>query len=189
MVRSLIGPGMLSVFAWFDASVEEALDGGGARGDCGVGGGGVAAGLERADGVHGSAGGDGPGEHGEEFAEILLEFFELLVGGGDRTLGHGEGELRGVVLHLALDDLAGAGDGVALIVEEGLNTEGRLDVAAAVEALAGAAFVWFELGEFALPEAEDVGGDVAETGDFADAEVELVGISDRGGWRRILRIG
>jgi hypothetical protein len=165
---------MLSVFAWFDAGVEEAFDCGGAWGYCGVGRG-VAGGFERADGMNCSAGGDGTGEHGEELAEVFLEFFELLVGGGDRTLGHGEGELRGVVLHLALDGLAGAGDGVALVVEEGFYAEGGFDVAAAVEALAGAAFVGFELGEFALPEAEDVGGNVAETGYFADAEVELVG--------------
>jgi hypothetical protein len=34
--------------------------------------------------------------------------------------------------------------------------------------------VGFELGKLALPEAKDVGGDVAELGYFAYAEVELV---------------
>jgi hypothetical protein len=52
--------------------------------------------------------------------------------------------------------------------------EGGFYVATAVETLAGATFVWLELGEFALPEAKNIGGNVAEFGDFAYAEVELV---------------
>jgi hypothetical protein len=34
--------------------------------------------------------------------------------------------------------------------------------------------VWLKLGKFALPEAEDIGGNVAEFSDLADAEVEFV---------------
>jgi hypothetical protein len=83
-------------------------------------------------------------------------------------------ELRFFVAELGLEDLAGAGDGVALVVEEGFDAENHLDVAAAVEALAGSAFVGLELGEFTLPEAEDIGRQVAEFGDFADTEVELI---------------
>jgi hypothetical protein len=75
---------------------------------------------------------------------------------------------------LGFEDLAGSGDGVALVVEEGLDAEDHFDVATTVEALAGAAFVGLELREFALPEAKNVGGEIAEFGDFADAEVELI---------------
>jgi hypothetical protein len=82
--------------------------------------------------------------------------------------------LRLPLFELALEDLSGAGDGVALVVKKTLDPHGHLDVAAAVETLAGAAFVWFELGKFALPEAEDVGRNVAELSYFADAEVKLV---------------
>ena len=39
------------------------------------------------------------------------------------------------------EDLAGAGDSVALVVEQALDAEGCFDVALAVEALAGATFI------------------------------------------------
>jgi hypothetical protein len=74
----------------------------------------------------------------------------------------------------AFEDLTGTGDGVALVVKEALDTEGHFDVAAAIETLASAAFVRLELREFALPEAEHIGGNVAEFSDLADAKVELV---------------
>ena len=86
------------------------------------------------------------------------------------------------MFELTFEDLASAGDGVALVVEEALDAQGHFDVAAAVETLAGAAFVRLELWEFALPETEDVGRDVAEFGDLADAEVELVRDVGPGGW-------
>ena len=89
-----------------------------------------------------------------------------------RAAGGGFGGFLG--FGLGGEDLAGAGDGVALVVEQALDAEGHFDVALAVEALAGAAFVGLELGELGLPEAEDVGGDVAELGYIADTEVELV---------------
>lgn len=72
------------------------------------------------------------------------------------------------------EDLPGSGNGVALVVEKTFDAHGHLDIAAAIETLSGAAFVGFELRELALPEAKDVGGNVAEFGNFADAEVELV---------------
>jgi len=83
---------------------------------------------------------------------------------------------------LGLEDLAGAGDGVALVVEEALDVEGHLDVALAVEALAGASLVGLELGEFSLPEAQNIGRNIAEAGYVADAEVELVRDGNRLGW-------
>ena len=72
------------------------------------------------------------------------------------------------------EDLAGAGDGVALFVEEALDAEGHLDVALAVEALARATLVGLELRELCFPETENVGRDIAQLGYIANAEVELV---------------
>ena len=40
--------------------------------------------------------------------------------------------------------------------------EDGLDIATAVEALAGSAFMRLELGKLALPEAQNIGGDIAE---------------------------
>jgi hypothetical protein len=140
---------------------------------CGVVGG--IRGAGSADGVDGGSRCRGFGEQGEKIAEIFLEFAELAVvglrGGG---VVDAEGELRLFLAEFALEDLAGAGDGVALVVEEGFDAEGHFDVAAAIEALASSAFVGFKLGKFALPETEHVGGDLAEPGYLADAEVELV---------------
>jgi len=122
------------------------------------------------------------GEHGEEIAQIFLELAKLAGVGCGCWVFDSERELRGFLLELAFDDLACAGDGVALVVEERFDVECSLYVAAPVEALAGAALIGPELGKLALPEAEDVGGDVAEFGDFADAEVELVrDVGPRGG--------
>ena len=78
------------------------------------------------------------------------------------------------LLLLGFEDLPGARDGVALVVEERFDAQRHFDIAFAIETLSGAAFVRFELRELALPEAQDVGGNVAEFGDFADAEVEFV---------------
>ena len=97
-----------------------------------------------------------------EVAKLFLELAQLLGVSGRGGAFDGEGELRFFLAELAFDDLAGAGDGVALVVEEGLDVESCLYIAAAIEALAGSAFVGLELGKFALPEPEDVGGNVAE---------------------------
>lgn len=122
------------------------------------------------------------GQQRVKVAKIFLEFAKLFR----RCVGCGfvdaEGELGLLVMQLGFEDLAGAGDGVTLFVEERLDAENHFDVAAAVEALTGAAFVRFELREFALPETEDVGWKVAEFGDFADAEVEFVRDFRPGGW-------
>ena len=76
---------------------------------------------------------------------------------------------------LCFESLAGAGNGVALVVEERLDAKGHFDIAPAKEPLAGAALVRPELGELALPEAQDVGRNLAEFRDFPDAEVEFIG--------------
>lgn len=75
---------------------------------------------------------------------------------------------------LGFEYLTGSGNGVALVVEKTFDAHGHLDIAAAIETLTGSALVGFELRKLALPEAQDVGGHVAEFGNFADAEVELV---------------
>jgi len=116
----------------------------------------------------------GLGEHGVEVAKLFLKLAKLAAVGDGCCVVCDEGELRLFVSELGFEDLPGAGDSVALIVEKAFDAEGHLDVAAAIETLAGAAFVRFKLGKLAFPETKDIGRDVAEFGDFADAEVELV---------------
>ena len=125
------------------------------------------------DGMDGRTGGR-LREESVKIAKVLLEFSKLARVGVRGCVVDGECELGFLVLELGFEDLACAGDCVALVVEEALDSQGHLDVATAIETLAGAAFVRLELGEFALPEAEDVGRNVAESSDFADTEVEFV---------------
>ena len=117
--------------------------------------------------------------------KILLEFLELPRIDAGLGIVDGQGELGFPLLELALEHLASAGDGVALVVEEGLDAHRHLDVAAAVETLTGAAFVRFQLWKLALPEAENVRRDIAELSYFANPEVKLVrdvGSRGRGGF-------
>ena len=163
---------------------------GGVEGDGGGGGfGGAALG---ADGLYGRQLGaglscgcglaGGAAEDGGDGFKLAAEAAELLdVECGDGFAEERELRCRRVVAELRFEQGAGAGDGVALLFEEGFDAQGHLDVAAAVEALAGASLVGLELGELTLPETEDVGGDLAEACDLADAEVELVGDIGRGG--------
>ena len=114
------------------------------------------------------------GEQGVEIAKIFLQFAKLPRIHASRGAFDGESQLRLVMPEFAFEDLTGTGDSVALVVEEALDTKGHFDVAAAIETLACAAFVRLELREFALPESENISGNVTEFSDFADAEVELV---------------
>ena len=93
------------------------------------------------------------GEQGVEIAKIFLQFAKLPRIHASGGAFDGESQLRLVMPEFAFEDLTGTGDGVALVVQEGFDAEGHLDVAAAVEALAGSAFVGVELGKFTLPEA------------------------------------
>ena len=111
------------------------------------------------------------GEQGVEIAKIFLQFAKLPRIHASGGAFDGESQLRLVMPEFAFEDLTGTGDGVALVVEEALDTKGHFDVAAAIETLACAAFVRLELRELALPETQDVGGDVAELSDFAYTEV------------------
>src|SRR5580704_11604667 len=114
------------------------------------------------------------GEQGENFAQALANVLDL--GGGVRWKR--DRGLRFVGFVFGAQLLAGAGDGESLFVEKLLDAENALDVALAVQALAGAAFDRFDLRKFGLPEAQHVGGQVAEGGDFADAEIKFVGDED-----------
>jgi hypothetical protein len=59
-------------------------------------------------------------------------------------------------------------------VYEAVDLESHLDIAAAIEALAGAALAWLELRKLGFPEPKDVGLDFADASDVADFEIETV---------------
>jgi hypothetical protein len=124
----------------------------------------------------------GFGEKSVKITKLFLEFAKLTSVDGVGRVVDGEGELRLLLFQLSFEDLPCAGDCVALVVEEAFDAESHFDVATAIETLAGATLVWFELRELALPEAKDVGWNVAEFGDFADAEVKLVRNIRPGSW-------
>jgi hypothetical protein len=121
---------------------------------------------------------DGPGEHRGDGLKLTAK--TLYLARLDQA-GTGEWELRLFLLQLALEDLARARDGVSLVVEEALDPQRHFDVAAAVEALAGAALVGLQLGELALPEAQNISRDFTEACNLSDAEVKLVGDFGRPG--------
>jgi hypothetical protein len=140
------------------------------------------AGVARcANGVDGRAG-SGFREESVQIAKIFLEFAKLASIEVGSVVVDGKSELWFFVLQLSLEDLPGAGNGISLAIEEAFDAQRHFNVATAIETLAGAAFVRFELRKLALPEAEDVGGNVAEFGDFTDAEVELVRDVRPGWW-------
>jgi len=104
------------------------------------------------------------------------------VGGQERDAGLRTrvGFLPGVLLGREAmvdlsNDLACAGKGVPFGVDKALDLQNEFDVAAAVKAVAGSAFVGFELGELRLPKAQDVGFEGADAGDISNFEVKAVG--------------
>jgi hypothetical protein len=120
-------------------------------------------------------------EKGVEIAEIFLEFAKL-AGVEVRGAVVDECELGFFLLQLGLEDLPRAGNGIALVIEEAFDAQSHFNIAAAIETLPGAPFVGFELRKLALPEPQDLGWNVAESGDFTDAEVELVRDVGPGRW-------
>jgi hypothetical protein len=134
-----------------------------------------------ANGVNCPANG-GFGEKGVEIAKIFLELAKLPNIGAWGSVVDGESELGFLLLQLGLEDLPRSGNGVALVVEEALDAQSHFHIATAIETLSGAALMRFELRKLALPETQDIGGNVAEPGDFADAEVELVRDVGPGWW-------
>ena len=117
-----------------------------------------------------------------EIAKIFVQFAELARVNASGCAFDGESQLRIAVPEFAFEDLTSAGDGIAFAVEEALDAKRHLDVSPAIEPLACATFVWLELRELALPEAQDVGGDVAELGYLTNAKVELVRDVRPGRW-------
>src|SRR5258708_32439517 len=115
---------------------------------------------------------------------MFLEFAKLAGVGAWVAVVNGEGELWFFLLQLGLEHLPRAGNGVTLAVEEAFDAQRHLNIATAIETLAGAALVWFELRKLALPETQDVGRNVTESGDFTDAEVQLVRNVRPGWWGR-----
>jgi hypothetical protein len=117
-----------------------------------------------------------------EIAKISLKFTKLTGLDAWGGVVNREGELRFFVLQLRLEHLPGAGNGVTLAVKEGFDPQRHLNISTAIETLPGAALVRFQLRKFALPKTQDVGWNVAESGDFTDAEVELVRDVGPGRW-------
>src|SRR5262249_18851454 len=74
---------------------------------------------------------------------------------------------------LALELLLGAGDGVALFVEQLLDAPDDFDLAVGVHALARLALGRVQARELGLPVAQDVGLDVERLAGFADLVIEL----------------
>jgi len=118
--------------------------------------------------------GSGFCEQGVQIAKVFLEFAKLARVAARRSVVDRERELRFLLLELGLEDLPCSGNGVALVVEQAFDAQCHFDISTAIETLAGTAFVRLELGKLAFPEAQDVGGNVAEFGDVADAKVKLV---------------
>ena len=116
-----------------------------------------------------------------KIAKIFLEFAKragIDVGGAVVD----ERELGFFLLQLGLEDLPRAGNGIALVVEEAFDAQSHFNIAAAIETLPGAPFVGFELRKLAFPEPQDIGWNIAELGDFTDAEVKLVRDVGPGCW-------
>jgi hypothetical protein len=116
----------------------------------------------------------------QEFLKTLANALKVL---GGALLREGQNGLALGGSSVSFQLFSGAGDGVALFVEELLDEQHAFDVAAAVHALTGAALVGLELREFCLPEAKYVGWELAEFGNFTDPEVDLVRDQDLIGLR------
>jgi len=76
------------------------------------------------------------------------------------------------------EGLPGTGNRVPLGVDQALDLESQLNIAATVETLAGSTFVGLELGKLRLPKTQDIGLDLANPGHVSNLEIETVG--DRG---------
>src|SRR6266849_5494956 len=109
------------------------------------------------------------GEHAEDIAQSLADVLQV----GSRTRRKGQRILLFVGLDFSPQVLACARDGESFFVEQLFDAQNAFDVLAAIHALASAALYRLELGKLGFPEAQDVSGQVAETGNFSDAEIEF----------------
>src|SRR6185437_16402977 len=87
---------------------------------------------------------------------------------------------RAIALSFGFEELPGAADGVALLIEKLLYTNDVLDILAPIQALASVALGGLELRKFGFPKAENICGQRAKCRDFANAKEELVGNHDLG---------
>jgi len=89
--------------------------------------------------------------------------------------GEGEHALFASGARRDLQCLARAGEGVSLAVDELFDPEREFYFAPAVEPLAGAAFVGFEIGKLGLPETEHIWFHSADAGHVPYAKVKPIG--------------
>src|SRR6266496_464698 len=108
-------------------------------------------------------------KHSEDLLQPVAESPEVRSGVG------GKGKRRLVLFHLDVRPqlLPGSGNGEAFIIEKLLDAKGGFNILAAVHPLPGAAFDWFELREFSLPETEHVSRQTAKLGDLSDSELQF----------------
>lgn len=69
--------------------------------------------------------------------------------------------------------LARSRNGESFFVQQSLDANQRFYILAAVHALSGAAFDRLQLRELRFPETQNVRGQIAECGHFADPEIKL----------------
>src|SRR5208283_2865860 len=103
-------------------------------------------------------------EDDQNFLQALSDFLQTL----GRPLFR---ERQSGGLCLGFEVLARPGDGEALVIEQLLDAKHALDVALTIHPLARAALYRFQLRELGLPEAQHIGGQAAEAGHLANAEI------------------
>src|SRR5215475_3197786 len=108
-------------------------------------------------------------EDRQNFLQPLTDVLQI----GRRVGWKGQRHLGFVGFAFITQLLPSAGDGVSLFIEQTLDTHHAFHIALAVHALSGAALNALELRKFGFPEAENIGWQPAQSGDFADAEIEL----------------
>lgn len=119
-----------------------------------------------------------------QVTQLFLEFTKLLGRVGTWSIRDAERKLRFFVVKFGFEDLARSGNCVTFVIEKALDAEDHLYVAAAIKPLASAPFVRLESRKLSLPEAKNIGGQIAKFGDFTDTKVEFVRDLGPGGWGR-----
>ena len=91
--------------------------------------------------------------------------------GRDDTPADAAAALAPASLDRAVQILARAFDGIAVVVQQALDFQHQLHVLAAIQTMPFAGFLRPERGEFGLPEAQDVRLDSSQAADLTDAEI------------------
>src|SRR5215471_8537701 len=113
-------------------------------------------------------------EDSQDLPQPLADLLQL-------STSHGRGsERQGRLLpaDLRTQLLARSGNRKPLIIEEFLHTQNIFNICPAVHPLACSALAGLKLGKLGFPEPKDIARQPAETADFTDAEIELVGNLD-----------